>query len=217
MRSRPGVEHTDTKSPDLDKLPAADAVGPLRLVLHSRPFICSAHSGKHGRQKLSLVHSGSGSALLDRPEPVWQAEHERWGRTGSGRAGFGERAPAVAPGPPGPGSVRFEQRGRTGGWWSVRFKVGDPVVELHQEDKEAILRNAGAKNPTITRCKGLGEMQPEVLWDTTLNPETRSLLRVEIPDRKTADGFIVNLMGKDPAERRLLIRDGAPDPAALDL
>ena len=86
-----------------------------------------------------------------------------------------------------------------------------------EEDKEAILRNAGAKNPTITRCKGLGEMQPKVLWDTTLNPETRSLLRVEIPDRKTADGFIVNLMGKDPAERRLLIRDGGPDPAALDL
>ena len=84
-------------------------------------------------------------------------------------------------------------------------------------DKEAILRASGAKSPTITRFKGLGEMQPKVLWDTTLNPETRSLLRVEISDRPTADGFIVNLMGKDPAERRLLIRDGAPDPAALDL
>lgn len=84
--------------------------------------------------------------------------------------------------------------------------------------KEHILRReAGAKSPTITRFKGLGEMQPKVLWDTTLNPETRSLLRVVIPDRQTADGFIVNLMGKDPAERRLLIRDGAPDPAALDL
>ncbi|MCY4625956.1 MAG: hypothetical protein OXE58_00110 [Acidobacteria bacterium] len=60
-------------------------------------------------------------------------------------------------------------------------------------------------------------MQPKVLWDTTLNPDTRSLLRVQIPDRPAADNFIVNLMGKDPAERRLLIRDGAPDPAALDL
>ena len=87
-----------------------------------------------------------------------------------------------------------------------------------EADKEAILRqSAGGKSPTITRFKGLGEMQPKVLWDTTLNPETRSLLRVEIPDRPAADNFIVNLMGKDPAERRLLIRDGAPDPAALDL
>jgi len=87
-----------------------------------------------------------------------------------------------------------------------------------EADKEAILcRSSGEKSPTITRFKGLGEMQPKVLWDTTLNPETRSLLRVEIPDRPAADNFIVNLMGKDPAERRLLIRDGAPDPAALDL
>ncbi|MYF77033.1 MAG: DNA topoisomerase IV subunit B [Acidobacteria bacterium] len=87
-----------------------------------------------------------------------------------------------------------------------------------EADKEAILRrSSGGKSPTITRFKGLGEMQPKVLWDTTLNPETRSLLRVEIPDRPAADNFIVNLMGKDPAERRLLIRDGAPDPAALDL
>ena len=99
-----------------------------------------------------------------------------------------------------------------------RVDIGGTTHWARDEaDKEAILRNAGAKNPTITRFKGLGEMQPKVLWDTTLNPETRSLLRVEIPDRKTADAFIVKLMGKDPAERRLLIRDGAPDPAALDL
>lgn len=84
-------------------------------------------------------------------------------------------------------------------------------------EKESLLQASRGKSSTITRFKGLGEMQPKVLWDTTLNPETRSLLRVEITDRPTADGFIVNLMGKDPSERRLLIRDGAPDPAALDL
>ena len=45
----------------------------------------------------------------------------------------------------------------------------------------------------------------------------RRLLRVEIPDRRAADDFVASLMGKDPKERRLLIREGAPDPAALDL
>ena len=85
-------------------------------------------------------------------------------------------------------------------------------------DRDAILSAAdGRKTATITRFKGLGEMQPRVLWETTLNPETRSLLQVGISDRPAADGFIGNLMGKDPAERRVLIRDGAPDPAALDL
>ena len=85
--------------------------------------------------------------------------------------------------------------------------------------KEALLRNraGGSKAPTITRFKGLGEMPPSVLWETTLNPATRSLLRVEIPDRRAADDFVASLMGKDPKERRLLIREGAPDPAALDL
>ncbi len=85
--------------------------------------------------------------------------------------------------------------------------------------KEAVLetRARTGKPPVITRFKGLGEMPPQVLWDTTLNPETRSLLRVEIPDRRSADDFIVSLMGKDPQARRLLIEAGAPDPAALDL
>ncbi len=99
-----------------------------------------------------------------------------------------------------------------------RVEIGGKTHWAHDDaDKESILRASGGKSPTITRFKGLGEMQPKVLWDTTLNPETRSLLRVQIPDRPTADNFIATLMGKDPTERRLLIRNGAPDPTALDL
>ncbi len=84
--------------------------------------------------------------------------------------------------------------------------------------RDAILRRFdGRKPPVITRFKGLGEMPPKVLWETTLNPETRSLLEVRIRDRRRADAFIHRLMGRDPAARRRLIRRGAPDPAALDL
>ncbi len=84
--------------------------------------------------------------------------------------------------------------------------------------RDEILAGApkGAK-PTITRFKGLGEMPPAVLWETTLNPATRSLLRLVARDRQATDAFIVSLMGRDPAERRRLIADGAPDPAELDL
>ena len=99
-----------------------------------------------------------------------------------------------------------------------RVDIGDKTHWARDDaEKESILRESSSrKTPTITRFKGLWEMPPKVLWGTTLNPETRNLLRVVITDRPAADSFIVNLMGKDPAERRVLIRDGAPDPAALD-
>ena len=83
--------------------------------------------------------------------------------------------------------------------------------------REEILRRRKAKPRVITRFKGLGEMPPAVLWKTTLNPATRTLLEVVMPQRAAASRFITALMGKDPAERRLLIRAGADDPAALDL
>lgn len=64
----------------------------------------------------------------------------------------------------------------------------------------------------VVRClrclRGL-EVQLRGLRNTSLNPESRNLLRVEIPDRPAGDNFIGNLMEKDPGERRLLIRSGS--------
>jgi DNA gyrase subunit B/topoisomerase-4 subunit B len=84
--------------------------------------------------------------------------------------------------------------------------------------KDAILRRAGGKGKVeITRFKGLGEMMPKVLWDTTLNPRTRRLLRVEIADQLVTDRVINELMGKDPSARFRFIMERAEEAEALDV
>ncbi len=69
----------------------------------------------------------------------------------------------------------------------------------------------------ITRFKGLGEMMPKVLWETTLNPRTRRLLRVEIADQIVTDRVINELMGKDPSARFRFIMDRAEEAEELDV
>ena len=75
----------------------------------------------------------------------------------------------------------------------------------------------GRGNPEITRFKGLGEMMPKVLWETTLNPRTRRLLRVEIADQIVTDRVINELMGKDASARFRFIMDRAEEAQELDL
>jgi DNA gyrase subunit B len=84
--------------------------------------------------------------------------------------------------------------------------------------KAKILAAAGEKaRVEITRFKGLGEMMPKTLWDTTLNPKTRRLLKVEIPEPMTADRTFAELMGKDASARYRFIMDHADEANALDL
>ena len=75
----------------------------------------------------------------------------------------------------------------------------------------------GRGSPEITRFKGLGEMMPKVLWETTLNPRTRRLLRVEIVDQIVTDRVINELMGKDASARFRFIMDRAEEAQELDL
>jgi DNA gyrase subunit B/topoisomerase-4 subunit B len=86
-------------------------------------------------------------------------------------------------------------------------------------DKERILKQhaRGNAKPEITRFKGLGEMMPKVLWDTTLNPKTRRLLRVEIADALATDRIINELMGKDASARFRFIMDRAEEAEELDV
>jgi DNA gyrase subunit B/topoisomerase-4 subunit B len=89
---------------------------------------------------------------------------------------------------------------------------------LDDAHKAAILKKAdGRAKPEITRFKGLGEMMPKVLWETTLNPRTRRLLRVEIGDQIMTDRVINELMGKDPSARFKFIMERAEEAEELDV
>ena len=84
--------------------------------------------------------------------------------------------------------------------------------------KERILsKHAKNGKADITRFKGLGEMMPKVLWDTTLNPKTRRLQRVVIENALKTDRVISDLMGKDPEPRFNLIKEHAPEVEQLDI
>jgi DNA gyrase/topoisomerase IV subunit B len=88
---------------------------------------------------------------------------------------------------------------------------------LDEPDRERIIAGLPANaRPDIMRFKGLGEMQPEELKRTTLDPATRRLLRVRIEDRAETDRILGELMGKDVEARFKFIMDRAAE-ADLDL
>lgn len=85
-------------------------------------------------------------------------------------------------------------------------------------DRERILKDSDRRSkPEITRFKGLGEMMPKTLWDTTLNPATRRLLRVEIDDQLETDRVVADLMGRDASARFRFIMERAEDAQEIDV
>jgi DNA gyrase subunit B len=91
---------------------------------------------------------------------------------------------------------------------------------LDDAQRDAILKantRNGRGTPEITRFKGLGEMMPKVLWETTLNPKTRRLLRVDVTDHIVTDRVINELMGKDASARFRFIMDRADEAEELDV
>jgi DNA gyrase subunit B/topoisomerase-4 subunit B len=101
-----------------------------------------------------------------------------------------------------------------------RIDIGkDTFWALDDGQKEDVLKKhaKGRVHPEITRFKGLGEMMPKVLWETTLNPRTRRLLRVQISDLIVTDRVINELMGKDASARFRFIMERAEEARELDL
>jgi DNA gyrase subunit B len=86
-----------------------------------------------------------------------------------------------------------------------------------EEEKEKILKGIKKSSVSIQRYKGLGEMNPEELWETTMNPEKRVLIKVKIEDAKEADRTFDILMGKDVLPRKRFIHNFAKKVKNLDI
>ena len=97
-------------------------------------------------------------------------------------------------------------------FWALDDAQRDAILKQHAQGKMS-----GRGTPEITRFKGLGEMMPKVLWETTLNPRTRRLLRVEVTDQITTDRVINELMGKDASARFRFIMERADEAEELDV
>jgi DNA gyrase subunit B len=129
------------------------------------------------------------------------AQDEEPAETAAGEADSAEGAGGTPPPPTAAARARREQ---------------DSTLQNVDEFVEFFL-SAGKKGIAINRYKGLGEMNPDTLWTTTMDPENRTLLQVRAEDHAEADQMFTTLMGDQVEPRRKFIEDNALDVKNLDV
>ncbi len=98
------------------------------------------------------------------------------------------------------------------------LKKGKSARWIYSEKElEETFKKSGKEGVTIQRYKGLGEMNPEQLWETTMDPERRALLKVEVDDGEEADEIFKTLMGSDVVPRKEFIQQYAKTVRWLDI
>jgi DNA gyrase subunit B len=101
--------------------------------------------------------------------------------------------------------------------YTVRVGDGDPEVVPDAEGLESFITERGRKGMQITRYKGLGEMNADQLWETTMSPDARTLLQVKVNDPVRADELFSVLMGDQVEPRRQFIEENALNVRNLDI
>ncbi len=170
-----------------------EILGELGRVLAEIGYQNSIFSDEeHGLHSLAIEREGTGKKLTIDREFLSSAEWQRL------FAIYTSMAPLDKP----PFTVR--QNGS-----SVTIQSRDELLNY--------ILALGKKETTMQRYKGLGEMNPEQLWQTTMNPETRTLLKVSIDDAVQTDAIFTILMGDAVEPRRRFIEDNALNVRNLDI